>query len=135
SHGYKSLHIMRSRMFLVQTPLATARQPFRSSIAAAQSSQFMPRFAGVFRLEQGVIFHSRVNVIGIVERWFQMPDALEFPGMLCAVVPLVGREWLAGSRRCVVNELVALALGHAVGAFYFFATSSRMVHLFVLVIR
>ena len=44
-----------------------------------------------------------------------MPDALEFPRVLRAVVPLVRRERLAGLRRRVVDELVALALGHAVG--------------------
>src|SRR5262249_11955622 len=40
-----------------------------------------------------------------------MPDALELPGMLRAVVPLVSGERLAGFRRGVVNELVAFALG------------------------
>src|SRR6266550_1667099 len=44
-----------------------------------------------------------------------MPDALELPGMLRAVVPLVRGEGLAGARGGVVDELVALARGHAVG--------------------
>src|SRR5437763_12621539 len=43
-----------------------------------------------------------------------MPDALELPGVLRAVEKLVGRERLAGFRGGVVDELVALALGHAV---------------------
>src|SRR5436309_11223512 len=43
-----------------------------------------------------------------------MPDALELPGMLRAVVELVRGEWLAGIRRRVVHEFVALAGRHAV---------------------
>src|SRR5216683_1932320 len=39
-----------------------------------------------------------------------MPDALELPGMLCPVIPLVGGQRLAGFVRCVVDELVALGL-------------------------
>src|SRR5881409_2582317 len=40
-----------------------------------------------------------------------MPDALELPGMLCAVVPLMRGEGLACLRGRVVGELVALAFG------------------------
>src|SRR5205809_7663869 len=43
-----------------------------------------------------------------------MPDALELPGMLGAVVELVRGERLAGIRRRVVDEFVALASRHAV---------------------
>src|SRR5256884_7301973 len=43
-----------------------------------------------------------------------MPDALELPGMLRAVVELVRGERLAGIRRRVVDEFVALASRHAV---------------------
>src|SRR5690242_3465196 len=42
-----------------------------------------------------------------------MPDPLELPWMLRAVIPLVSGERLAGVRRCVIDELVALALGPA----------------------
>src|SRR2546428_8604924 len=44
-----------------------------------------------------------------------MPDALELPGVLRAVVPLVRREGLARFRGRVVHELVALALRHLAG--------------------
>src|SRR5712691_126589 len=44
-----------------------------------------------------------------------MPDALELPGMLGAVVPLVRGEGFAGARGGVVDELVALARRHAAG--------------------
>src|SRR2546426_9477334 len=43
-----------------------------------------------------------------------MPDALELPGMLRAVVPLVRGEGLARVRGGVVDELVALTGRHAV---------------------
>src|SRR3990172_11845225 len=43
-----------------------------------------------------------------------MPHALEFPRVLRAVVPLVRRQWLAGLRGGIVDELVALAFRHAV---------------------
>src|SRR5712692_9489069 len=42
-----------------------------------------------------------------------MPDSLELPGMLCAVVPLMTGERFAAFGRRVVSELVAIALGHA----------------------
>src|SRR5438876_6236835 len=38
-----------------------------------------------------------------------MPDALEHPRFLRAVVPLMGRERFAGLRRDIVDELVAFA--------------------------
>src|SRR5207245_306633 len=65
------------------------------------------------------IFHPGVNVIWIVERRFEMPDPLEFPWMLCAVVPHVC------ARDAVVNELVTLAFGHAVRAFQLLGAAAR----------
>src|ERR1700730_4731016 len=47
-------------------------------------------------------------MIGTIERRFEMPDALELPRMLRAVVPLMR------ARHAIVNEFVALALGHAI---------------------
>src|SRR5206468_401722 len=41
-----------------------------------------------------------------------MPDTLEFPRMLSAVVPLVGRERFPRFRRSIVNEHVTFALWH-----------------------
>src|SRR5437762_8167413 len=43
-----------------------------------------------------------------------MPDAFEFPRVLGAVVPHVGRERLPCFRRNVVSEFVALAFWHSV---------------------
>src|SRR5215470_5279341 len=47
-----------------------------------------------------------------------MPDALELPGVLRAVVPLMRCEWLARFRGRVVDELVALAFGKAFGGLF-----------------
>src|SRR5207249_10974803 len=85
----------------------------------------MPRFSAVFRLEQCGILHLVVNVIGIVKRRFQMPDTLEFPRMLRAIVPLVGRQRLPSLRRGIVNELVTRTLLHAVRALQFLRTAAR----------
>src|SRR3954470_15745114 len=50
-----------------------------------------------------------------------MPDPLEFPRMLCAIVPLMRRERLAVGRLRVVSELIALAHREAFGRFRFLA--------------
>ena len=63
--------------------------------------KFLPVLPAVGRAEQGGVFHAGVDGIGIGERRFEMPDALELPGMRRAVVPLVR----AGD--AVVDELVA----------------------------
>ena len=73
---------------------------------AAQAGEFLPVLSAVGRAEDGGIFDSGVNRVGIGERWFQMPHALEFPGMLCSVVPLMRGQRL---RSRVVGEFVALA--------------------------
>src|SRR5262249_31699578 len=80
------------------------------------------------------IFYARINVIGIVQRWFQMPDALKFPRMLSAVVPLVGRERFPRFRRSVVNEFIAFAFRHAIRALQFLRSASRRVPPFATVV-
>src|SRR5258706_7804919 len=56
----------------------------------AQPGKLLPRLAAVARVEQRGIFHPGVNRIRISWRGFKVPDAFELPGMLRAVVPLVG---------------------------------------------
>ena len=56
----------------------------------------MPGFAAVGRAEDGGVFDAGVDGVGIGERRLEVPDALEFPRMLRAVVPLVRGERLAG---------------------------------------
>jgi len=49
-----------------------------------------PILAAVGGLEKSGVFHARVDDVWIGMRRLEMPDALEFPGMLSAVVELVG---------------------------------------------
>ena len=56
--------------------------------------------SAVGRAEQGRVFDPGIDRVRIAERRFQMPDALELPGMRRAVVPLVS----AGNP--VVDEFV-----------------------------
>src|SRR5438132_5253598 len=81
-----SLSIFRIEKNRVQTQSARARLPFRSGIAAAQSCQFMPRFATISRAEQRRVFHSGVNRVWLVQRRLEMPNAFELPRMLLAIV-------------------------------------------------
>src|SRR5271165_3826773 len=69
-----------------------------------QAREFLPRLSAVGRAEQGRVFHPGVDGIRIGQRRFEMPDALEFPGVGRAVVPLVS-AWVA-----LVHELVAHGL-------------------------
>src|SRR4051812_30831294 len=73
----------------------------------------MPTLAAVGRAEQRGVFHARINHIRVVQRRLNVPNALEFPWMLRAVVPLMRRDWLAGLRRDVIHEFIALTFGPA----------------------
>ena len=84
----------------VQAHPAGARLPGGRRAVAAQSGELLPRLAAVGRAEQGGVFHPGVDGVRIGQRRFEMPDALELPGVRRAVVPLVR----AGD--AVVHELV-----------------------------
>ena len=56
------------------------------SLGAAQSRKFLPGFAAVRGFENRGVFRAGVNRVRIGERRFEMPDALELPRMLRAVV-------------------------------------------------
>src|SRR4029077_6104205 len=73
-------------------------------------------------------------MIGVIKRRFQMPDTLEFPRMLRAVIPLVGRERFPGFRRTVVNEVVTLAFWRAVRTFQLLGAAARCVPGFPAII-
>src|SRR5206468_8104284 len=75
----------------------------------------LPARATVARTKQRGVFDAGVDRVRIGQGWLEMPDALELPGVLRAVVPLVGGERFARRRRSVVDELVALAFGHLAG--------------------
>ena len=85
----------------MQAHAAGAGLPLGAGAVAAQAGQLVPGLAAVGRAEQGRVLHAGVDGVGIGQRRFEMPDALEFPGMRRAVVPHV-RAGLA-----VVDELVA----------------------------
>src|SRR4051812_33779105 len=98
----------------MQTHSAGARLPFRPGAVSPQSCELPPVLTAIFRFEQGGIFHAGINVIRIGEGGLEVPDAFEFPWVLCAVVPHMGRERLAGFRRNVISEFVALPFRHSV---------------------
>src|SRR5258708_3571069 len=67
---------------------------------AAQAGEFDPCLSAVGRAEQRGVFDSGIDRLWLSERRFQMPDALELPGVRCAVIPLVR------TRHAIVYELV-----------------------------
>lgn len=73
----------------------------------------MPRSSAVGCSEEGGVFNSSVNRVRVCWGRFQMPHPFEFPGVLCAVEPLVGGEGFAGSGGGVVDELVAFRDRHS----------------------
>src|SRR5919205_2934717 len=75
----------------------------------------MPSPAAVGRAKERRVFDARVDRVWVFERRLKVPDALELLRALRAVVELVSRERLARLVGSVVDELVALALGHPVG--------------------
>src|ERR1044071_655588 len=58
-----------------------------------------------------------------------MPNTLELPRMLGAVIPLMR------ARDTIVNKLIALTFGHAIRAFQFFRAASGRVPRFSAIIR
>ena len=68
---------------------------------APQAGHLGPVLSAVGGLEERRVLHSGVHVIGIRERWLQVPYALEFPRMRRAVVPLMR------TGNAVIDELVS----------------------------
>jgi hypothetical protein len=67
---------------------------------SAQSGELLPRLPAIPRAEQGGVLDPGVDRVRVGQRWFEMPDARELPGVRRAVVPLVGPG------DAVVHELV-----------------------------
>ncbi len=82
--------------------------PTRAGAVAAQPGKFLPVLPAIGRAEQGGVFHSGINRVRIAERRLDMPDALELPRMLRAVIPLMSGKRFPGWCGGVVYELVAL---------------------------
>src|SRR4029077_224982 len=87
--------------------------PLWPRAVAAQGGQVLPVLSAVARTEQRGVLHARVHRVRIAKRRLQVPDALELPRMLRAVVKLVRGQRLAGSRGCVVHEFVARGFGRS----------------------
>src|ERR1035437_3566823 len=64
-----------------------------------------------------------------------MPDALELPGMLSAVIPLVRRQRFAGLLRFVIDELVAHAHRPCTGSGRLVLSRSRLMPCLAAVVR
>src|SRR6266851_10434071 len=84
----------------VQTHPAGARRPGGPGLMPPQARELLPGLAGIRGTEKGRVFNPGIYRVGISQRRFEMPDALELPGARRAVVPEV-RAGLA-----VVDELV-----------------------------
>src|SRR5919106_2373748 len=88
----------------------------------------MPRLPAVRCAEQCGVFHSGINSIRVIEGRFEMPDALELPGTLCPIVPLVR------ARHALVDKHVALPLWHTVRTHQILRLRSRRLPRFAAII-
>src|SRR5439155_24860538 len=79
------------------------------AFGTAQPGKLLPRFSAVRRLENRCVFHAGIDCVRIGQGRLEMPDALEFPRMLRAVVPLVRPHF------AFIDELVAFAFGRTIG--------------------
>src|SRR5262249_35679416 len=68
----------------VQPHAAGARRP-KVALDGAETGELVPGLAGVGGAEEGGVFDAGVDGVGIGRGGFQVPDALEFPGVLGAV--------------------------------------------------
>src|SRR5882672_2200764 len=73
----------------VQTHPAGAWRPVWARTVLAEPGEFLPRLSAIGCAEQGSVFDPGVNSVRIVQRWFEMPDSLELPGVRRPVVPLM----------------------------------------------
>src|SRR5712664_3347958 len=73
----------------------------------------MPGLPTIRRPKHRRILDTGISRIRVVQGRLNVPDAFEFPRMRRAVIPLMGRQRLARFRRSIINELIALALGHS----------------------
>src|SRR6266496_235913 len=62
-----SLSILWIQEDCMQTHSTCARLPFRAGVVFSETRQFFPRFAAVLRFEQRRVFHTGVNMLGIMQ--------------------------------------------------------------------
>src|SRR2546428_4961070 len=85
----QALGVARIQQNRVQAHAAGARLPLGPRAVAAQPGELLPFLAAVARPEQPGVFHAGVHRVRTGEGRLEMPDALELPAMLPAVVPLI----------------------------------------------
>ncbi len=100
----------------MQAHAAGAGLPVGAGGVAAEPCELMPGLSAIRGAEECGILDAGVHRVGVGQGWLKVPDTLELPGVLRAVVPLVRRQRLAGLGGCVVDELVALPHGHPLGS-------------------
>src|SRR6476660_4789875 len=126
-NGYiNALRIAGIQNDRMKTHTARTGLPLRPGSVAAQSRKFAPRLAAIFGFEQRSIFYTGKNRLWFGQRRLKVPDALEFPRMLRAVIKLMRCQRLAGFGRDVVNKFVALTLRHSAGALLLTGRRSRL---------
>src|SRR6266853_6317793 len=84
----------------VQTHPTGAGRPLGCGLVLAQRGQLLPVLAAVSGAKERRVLDAGVDNVGIRQRRFEMPDALELPWARSAVVPEVL------PRRALVGELV-----------------------------
>src|SRR5215475_2211485 len=110
----------------MQAHATRAGLPCGTASMTAQAGKFLPRFAAIFRTKQRRVFHPGVDSVRFAERGLKVPNALEFPRVLRAVVPHMRGKRLSGFRGDVVDKFVALTFGHPLGSCLFARRSARL---------
>ena len=72
--------------------------PLGPRAVAPQPGELLPGPAAVGRSEQRGVLDAGVDRVGVGQRRLEVPDALELPGVLRAVVELMRGQGLAGFR-------------------------------------
>src|SRR5256885_9653271 len=110
----------------VKTHTARAGLPLRPGSVATQPGKFAPRLAAIFGFEECSILHTGKNGVRFRQGRLKVPDALELPRVLRAIIKLMCCQRLAGFGGDIVNKFVALTLRHSVGALLFTGRRSRL---------
>src|SRR5207245_6082523 len=98
----------RSLTERVETLPAGAGGPVWPGLVAPQPGELLPGLPGIRGTEEGRVFNPGVDRVGISQRRFEMPHALELPGARRPVVPEV-RAGLALVDELVPHRLPGLA--------------------------
>src|SRR5205807_9758792 len=103
----------------VKTHTARAGLPLRPGSVATQPGKFAPRLAAIFGFEECSILHTGKTGVRFRQGRLKVPDALELPRMLRAIIKLMRCQRLARFGGDVVNKFVALAFWRSARASLF----------------